>query len=181
MLVIPLKVSKQIDIASPLLEWVIHQEKKNQTHLPPPIASAKDDNQDLLPDSSQNHLSENNNANNYKNVSDASKVNPNGIPLKENLVDSKPSGNSSSYPSSQEAQEGLIHISSLREYLTMAMNNREIRTDAEMGDKILNSAMEYHASLLECENRGFPTKDGEIHYLHLEWECAFDEDREVCL
>lgn len=41
--------------------------------------------------------------------------------------------------------------------------------------------MEYQALLEECENCGFPVKDGEALELELGWECAFERDGQMMI
>ena len=179
MLVIPLKVAKHVDIASPLLSWLIHQEAQGEAHMSPPISSAEGEHHVLLSATNQNLSADKVNSLTRKSSNEGMKANSNN---KFSYNKSSPDNTHGSLPSSQEAEEGLIHLSSMCRSLALAIGTQKQKAspDMESTEKLLKSSMEYHAALLECENRGFPTVDDSVVDLHLEWSCAFEEDREVC-
>ena len=75
---------------------------------------------------------------------------------------------------SVEFHNDLLHLASLRNSLCSSIRTRSERETA-LDPDVYEVCKLYHTSLLQCEQRGFPTSEADgISNLHLTWDSAFD-------
>ncbi|CAB9526189.1 Rhophilin, Rho GTPase binding protein (Partial), partial [Seminavis robusta] len=78
---------------------------------------------------------------------------------------------------SQQCRTELLRLHSLRKCLSNSILKPHSHK-AALEENALEDSMEYHAALLEFEQRGFPTLDDENNELELVWKAAFSPQKE---
>lgn len=79
---------------------------------------------------------------------------------------------------SQQCRAELLRINALRKCLSESILKPNSHK-AALEDQALEDLCEYHAALLEFEQRGFPTIDDENNGLKLTWKSAFAPQKET--
>mmetsp|Transcript_14904 Transcript_14904/g.32485 ORF Transcript_14904/g.32485 Transcript_14904/m.32485 type:complete len:391 (-) Transcript_14904:396-1568(-) len=79
---------------------------------------------------------------------------------------------------SYECRDDLVRLASLRNCLTDVLLKSESHSAALEEGNALEDAMEYHATLLEFEKRGFPTLDDDSNGLTLKWKGAWAQQQQ---
>ena len=81
-----------------------------------------------------------------------------------------------------QVKDDLVRLSSLRNDLTGGSICTAYSHSSAIGNHGLEDCMQYHACLLEAENRGFPLLDDAAvgaTELKLSWACAFSEEEPI--
>jgi len=89
---------------------------------------------------------------------------------------------SNPYITSEQVRDDLVRLSSLRNCLTARSICTSYSHSAAIAARGMEDCMEYHACLLEAEERGFPTVDDAMvgaKELKLSWNSAFGEEEPI--